>query len=661
MAQLYGYALFHLNLAFSSVEEGRRPEIVEKCYWPLLRLAADLKVPLGVEATGYTLREINRIDPTWVETFKDMAAKGQIEFIGSGFSQLIGPLVPNDVLQANLELGQMEYERLLGFKPKLALVNEQAFSAGLIPSYTQAGFKALIMDWDACAANHDDWDKEWRFAPQRAAGPNGESIPVLWTHTVAFQKVQRLAHDDISLKDYQTYLETRRGDAPRALPLYGNDAEVFDFRPGRYKTEATSSKGANTSEWARVRSAFAAFLELPDTEFKSPSAILALDELEPAAQPLRLDSPQHPIPVKKQHKYNVSRWAVSGRDDLYANTSCWKLYNRLREASPTGWSSEAASSTNDQWRDLCYLWSSDFRTHITEKRWSGFQARMKGALAAFPQSESSGTRPRVNQPASAAIRQEERHLEIQTDKVRLRLNTRKGLAIDAVWLDTFEGPAPFATLPHGYFDDIGYGADFYTGTTILEAPGAPKVTDFAPTTPLIEEHDDAVIITAQIATPLGPMTKVIEVGKTAANLKWRLTIDWPEWPRGSLRLGNFTLNPEAFEAKSLNFWAHNGGRDTTAFPLLDQVVDHGAPVSFLVSANAGVGLTEGWMEIGDAKRRYRIEVDMTKAALLGLVTHRQVDGRSFCRVSLSASEMDETRNPIDNNNGPREFSFALAS
>src|SRR6185436_2314664 len=33
------FALFHLNLAFSSIEEERRPEVVARCYWPLLRLA----------------------------------------------------------------------------------------------------------------------------------------------------------------------------------------------------------------------------------------------------------------------------------------------------------------------------------------------------------------------------------------------------------------------------------------------------------------------------------------------------------------------------------------------------------------------------------------------------------------------------------------------
>jgi hypothetical protein len=33
------FALFHLNLAFSSIEEENRAEVIRRCYWPLLDLA----------------------------------------------------------------------------------------------------------------------------------------------------------------------------------------------------------------------------------------------------------------------------------------------------------------------------------------------------------------------------------------------------------------------------------------------------------------------------------------------------------------------------------------------------------------------------------------------------------------------------------------------
>ena len=57
------FALFHLNLAFSSIEEEQRGEVIARCYWPLLRLPGAIKAPIAIEATGYTLESIAAIDP----------------------------------------------------------------------------------------------------------------------------------------------------------------------------------------------------------------------------------------------------------------------------------------------------------------------------------------------------------------------------------------------------------------------------------------------------------------------------------------------------------------------------------------------------------------------------------------------------------------------
>ncbi|MBI3463402.1 MAG: glycoside hydrolase family 57, partial [Planctomycetes bacterium] len=76
------FTVFHLNMAYSSIEEEMRPEVVRRCYWPLLRLAADFDVPVGVEAPGYTLETIAAIDPVWVETLKTLLRAGLIEFVG---------------------------------------------------------------------------------------------------------------------------------------------------------------------------------------------------------------------------------------------------------------------------------------------------------------------------------------------------------------------------------------------------------------------------------------------------------------------------------------------------------------------------------------------------------------------------------------------------
>src|SRR5579864_3806826 len=132
------FAFFHLNLAFSSIEEERRGEVIARCYWPLLRLAERCG-PIGMEVSGYTLEEIAARDPEWIGRARSLIAQGRIELIGSGFSQMIGPLVPARVTQENLRLGNETYARLLGIQPRLALINEQAYAAGLVGLYRDAG------------------------------------------------------------------------------------------------------------------------------------------------------------------------------------------------------------------------------------------------------------------------------------------------------------------------------------------------------------------------------------------------------------------------------------------------------------------------------------------------------------------------------------------
>ena len=100
------------------------------------------------------------------------------------------------------------------------------------------------------------------------------------------------------------------------------------------------------------------------------------------------------------------------------------------------------------------------------------------------------------------------------------------------------------------------------------------------------------------------------------------------------------------------------------FALAGQTIDHGAPVSFLVSSSHGLGMTEGWAEIGDGKTRLRIEVDRATAPLLGLLTHRPpvAGGESlFCQLQLSALELDDTSKPGAYRPGPRRFRFSSRS
>ena len=629
------YTAFHLNLAYSSIEEEQRAQVVERCYWPLLRLARDLGLPLGIEAPAYTLEAAAAVDPSWLDELRMLVTDGPCEFIGAGYAQIIGPLVPARVNVENLRLGNDAYRKLLGFVPDMALVNEQAYSAGLVAQFIEAGHTAIVMEWDNPAQAHPDWRADWRYLPQVARGQDGAEIPLLWNHSLAFQKFQRYAHGEIELDEYLHYLGSHIASTSRAFPLYGSDIEVFDFRPGRYRTEAAL---ADRVEWGRIGSLFEALLADDRFEFVPPSAVLELSGEPGAGHVLSLESAAEPVPVKKQGKYNLTRWAVTARDDLAVNTECWRAYERL--------SADSATSDAD-WRELCYLWSSDFRTHITEKRWTAFRER----LAAFgrkvgvvdPAAGATVVRPApAIQPSRESTRVDGRFLTIRTDATTLTVNTRRGLAIESLVFPGVSDRPLVGTLPHGYYDDISLGADFYTGHLVLEPPGAPKVTDLERVEPEVHETEDGIEVSALVATSIGPVRKKLRLVKGQPVVELTYALDWNGLPTASFRLGFVTLRPDAFDCDTLYYSCHNGGALEDRLALRGSSIDHGRPVSSLVSASGGIGVTGGVVQIGDARHSVAIEVDKACSSLIGLMTYREVRDTYFCRLAFSVFELDET-------------------
>src|SRR5262249_42771855 len=146
-------------------------------------------------------------------------------------------------------------------------------------------------------------------------------IPLIWNKAIAFQQFQRYAHAESSLDEYVGYLARHVSAAPRALAMYGNDAEIFDFRPGRYRTESAL---AGDSEWDRIEQLYATLARDDRFQLVRPSDVLELAGAAAASCRLQLESAHDPTPVKKQRKYNLTRWAVTGRDDIGINTACWR-------------------------------------------------------------------------------------------------------------------------------------------------------------------------------------------------------------------------------------------------------------------------------------------------------------------------------------------------
>lgn len=639
MAQ--GYLIFHLNLAFSSIKTEARPEVISKCYWPLLELAERTGIPVGIELTGWTLQQIALLDQSWVARFRQMLEKQQCELIGSGWAQIIGPLVPCEVNRWNQKLGLDAYRRMLGRTPRLALVNEMAFSTGMVDVYAEAGYEGIVMDRDNVRLALRLHHAPLSATPTHALGCGERALPVLWSDSILFQRLQRVVHGDIPVTEYMAYVKQRADQDGAVLPIYCNDAEIFDYRPGRFTAE---SRLHPDGEWERFKRVCIRLREDLPLDWLSPGDALAIQARTPRPNIQRLTSVSHPIPVKKQAKYNINRWAVTGRDNLWLNTVCHQIHQTLAR---NGDIHEAS------WKELCELWATDLRTHITADRWNETlkciaEVTRRLGLAELQRTGGGSAKSHplstTTLPEGVQIVQDDEGIlwTVKTPFVHLVLNMRRGLAINSLAFKSHNYEPVVGSLPQGYFSTIELGADYYSGGVLIEIPGEhSRVTDLEWVTPTIREQGTELMISAMIPLAQGALEKTITIDVETERVK--LTYDFLQFerPLGIVRVGILTLLPELL-LPPLTVRCVNGGPEAELFQL-DGEANHGHAASTLVSSTAAFGATDGRIVIEDsASRRLVLTWNPADCAAIPMLKHQRAQDRHLTRLSFSLSELDDT-------------------
>ena len=650
---------FHLNLAYSSLPASARAEVIRRCYHPLLDLVEDTGIPVGIELPSWTLRQIRSLDPTWVERFRMMLESQKCELIGSGYTQLIGPLVPYELNVWNQRFGTDDYQAILGTRPRLAMVNEMAYSTGLVDVYRSAGYEGIIMDRDNVRLALGIEDQGYESVPSVALGTNGKALPVLWSDSILFQKLQRYAHGDITSGDYLDYFGKRAAVSVRPLAVYCNDAEVFDYRPGRFREESSLN---SDGEWKRIKKILDKISQSDDVQWLSPTAALQESVAAVAGPAQLLSSITQPVPVKKQAKYNLSRWAVTGRNDLWINTLCHRVCCALQ-----------GSRQPEHWRSLCELWASDLRTHVTSDRWQETGEKVSqlcdalGVQADYLEREEDrdGSAEDISLSAGAqfsvgkfklACDAEQIYVSIESPSLRLVLNLRRGLTIHSLAFKTHGFVPIIGTVPHGYFDSIEYGADYYSAGVIVELPAEHRrVTDLERVIPSVRHEAGNLLVSCVVETFKGPIAKRYLISERDESVDMNVTLRGWDRPHGIVRVGTVTLLPEAF-GPSLSLECANGGNSLERFEL-DRECDHTRPSSSLVSSTTGLGATTGVLTIGDESTRLEIKWDPARCAAFPMMIHRDTKPRSLTRLMFSLAELDDTSRP---EGGFPAFGFRLS-
>jgi len=661
------YSIFHVNLLYSSIPESRREEVIERCLWPLLELALRHEVPIAIELPVATLELISRLDKRWSQKLREAIRSKLVELVGSGYSQIVAPLVPAKVNEWNLEIGRQGYERLLGVVPTLWYINEQAYSAGIVEHYERLGVNGVVMEWNNPRTLHPEWDDELKYYPQVAVGTDGHRVALIWNDSIAFQKFQRYAHGDIDASDLLSYLLTHLGERGRYLSLYGNDAEIFNFRPGRFKAEPELERSV---EWIRILKLYELLQADPRFRLIFPSEVLKSPPMPARSYlPLALESSAQPIPVKKQPKYNVTRWSVTGRNSLYVNTLCHELLRRIMRMEQED--TQRRHEIEPLQKRLCFLWGSDFRTHITAERWEGFLKEIERLSMETASGEPSAPRPvalslnglngtlhgageeKIRRRLSSSrthwceTSSDGRFLRVSSPSTSVLFNLRRGLSVQSLVFPKLSSEPLAGTIPHGYFKDIALSADWYTANTVLQRPGQSQVTDLMPARAELISGSaggkEWFGCAAEVPTEAGPIRKLFRVYKDQSQVDLDYTFAWKRIPAGSFKTAFLTLIPESYDLSSLFYATHNGGSGFEVFKIEGQTVAHNAPASSVVTASSGLGATEGIVVIGDARKALAICFEPSVCASMPMVAFRQAVPFFFCRLMFSCGELDESR------------------
>ena len=634
MAQ--GYLIFHLNLAFSSIKEELRPAVIEKCYWPLLNLIKQMKIPAGIELTGWTLQEINRLDPQWVSTFSAMLEKEDCELIGSGWTQMIGPLVPMKVNQWNQKLGLKAYKQLLGQVPQIVLVNEMAYSSGMVDVYAEAGYQGIIMDRDNVRLALEKSAEELSNLPTHAQGCGENALPIIWGDSILFQRLQRAVHGDITTKQYIDYVKERAEHDAQVLPIYCNDVEIFDFRPGRFIVEP---KLHSQGEWNRLQNLCKLLHTQADIKWLSPNQVLAQIKSTARKSVGQLSTIAYPIPIKKQAKYNIGRWALTGRDDLWLNTRCHQLGQYLVKQNVTD---------SFAWQQLCELWASDLRTHITDKRWNKVLEELDSANSHLDMPVLSEVPTPSEQPLPVGVTivkdSEEILWAVNTPNLRLVFNVRRGFTLHSLAFASQEFEPILGSIAQGYFNSIELGADFYSGGVLVEVPGErQRLTDLDWVEPEVWNDSQDLIFTVRLPFGDGCLLKIITISLVKEQVSFWYEFKNVTKPLGIVRVGLLTLMPEGWSG-AISIQTHQGGEIETFW--VDRDFDYGKPASTMVSSSAGLGMTEGIINVLDERGlRLVLMANPEVCAAMPMMMHRKCASSHLTRIAFSLCELDDTSKP----------------
>lgn len=623
------YAIFHANLNFSLLDETEYKNVITRCYWPLMKiLERNKNLKIGFELSGNTLLKIKELDFPFINKLISLIKQKKIEIIASGLEQIISPLVPYQVTFDNLDLGKKIYIKILEVSPNIAFINEQTFSDGIIDLYKEAGYGTIILDWDNLPL--ESKKKTIPYQPAVLKTQNGTEIKGIFISSIAMQNFRKLIFNEINKEQYLRFLkETLKKNSLSTFPIYGDDLEIFDFKPNSLNFDLKSG------DFTSIEKIFIDLLKLKYT-FVFPSEIL---KTKIEASPIRTTDTNVTIRTKKQEKYNVSRWAVCGRTNSRVNTLCFRIINNLKKIR--------THRRQELQKELISLFASDYRSHTTEDKLIDFQIKLGWLLKQTENLlKTKVSIGKTNADEDFNEKEFVRVDKIKTNSVDVRFWIQKGGVIQSLIFPQISKKPLCGTLLHGYYQTTKLSADWFTGHTIIRLRDNLTLTDldkmqlYAPKN--LKTYKDKIPVYGFSKIGDGEIIKKYLIYVNEPRVDIEKYFMFYRLEPISFRPFNLTLMPESFDVKTMYLATVNGGKYTEEFKLKNAFIVQDEPVNIKVTSHGCQGATNGWIEIGDKEKALIVQTNLSEQYNVPLVHYEEVDNLFFGRISLTIAESDET-------------------
>lgn len=343
------YPVFEIGQHQPYFDEQKNKEIAEKvakkCYIPANNLMLDLikrtdgKFKISYSISGVALEQFEKYTPEVIESFKELAKTGCVEFLGETYYHSLSFMYSKKEFEEQVKLHDKKIKQLFGQKPKVFRNTELIYSNEVGNFVEKLGYKAVLAE---------GWDKilEWR-SPNFVYQPQGsKKIKLLL-------KNYKLS-DDIAFrfsnKDWVEWPLTSEKFASWISAIQGQTINLFmDYETiGEHQWE-------DTGIFKFLEQLPFELMNHQHIEFKTPSEVA---DLMPVAQ---LDIP-YMISWADMER-DLSAW-LSNRMQQSALEEIYKLENAIKKSKDDKLLQDwRRLQTSDHFYYMCVKYFSDGDVH----------------------------------------------------------------------------------------------------------------------------------------------------------------------------------------------------------------------------------------------------------------------------------------------------------